>query len=142
VPALRATDTRRGEDTGEQERRRAARYATNDALALIAWVDGDRGHKVTASLKNISADGAQAQTDYAPLPQLGTPVLFRLVSDVTDWVVHARVISVSRPRVRRQRFSLRKQPESPWALLHLAFLEPCPYELFKASIAGFAGARR
>jgi hypothetical protein len=126
------------------DRRRAVRYDAMDAPALIAWVDGDQSHKVTVSLKNISAVGALVETDYEPLPGPETVVLFRLVSNATEHVVSARLAGISRPPLTRGRFSfLKKQaPIKPRKRLHLAFLESCTYDFYKASIGGLGAARR
>jgi diguanylate cyclase (GGDEF)-like protein/PAS domain S-box-containing protein len=143
-PASGTQNAGQGALASNADRRRAVRYDTRDTSALIAWVDADQAHKVTTSLKNISADGAQVETDYEPLPARGTVVLFRLVSHVSDWVVNAKVADVRQPtrRAPRRLFALRKQPETaPGTTVHLEFQEPCPYEIFKASIAGFVVAR-
>jgi diguanylate cyclase (GGDEF)-like protein/PAS domain S-box-containing protein len=119
------------------DRRRASRYATEDTNALIAWLEGDRGCKLTATLKNISADGAMVETEFEPLPPPETPVMLRLVPNVTDWVMRAKIVGVTTPRAPR-RFSLRRsrKQERSGSQVHLAFLESCPYEFFKASISG------
>jgi EAL domain-containing protein (putative c-di-GMP-specific phosphodiesterase class I) len=144
-PASKTSKAQRSAGTrhSTSERRRAVRYETTDTQALIAWVDGDQSHKVTMSLKNISADGAQVETDYQQLPPPGILVRFRLVSEATDWVANAKVVEITQPLAPRRGFSFRKKPEpvvSP--IIHLAFQDPCPYEFFKASIAGFVSTRR
>ena len=107
---------------------------------MIGWLDGGKGRKFTSSLKNISADGALVETEFEPLPPPGTLVMFRLVSDVTDWVMRAKVVGVTTPQAPG-RFSFRRKPERVRSQVRLAFLESCPYEFFKASISGFVVER-
>jgi diguanylate cyclase (GGDEF)-like protein/PAS domain S-box-containing protein len=139
--AVRRQDPPHNAVGGTLDRRGATRYVTKDTPTLIGWVEGGQGHKITTSLKNISSNGAQVATEHEPLPPPGTLVMFRLVSDATDRVMQAKVVRISRPSVPRRRFSLRKQPEPVGFLIHLAFLEPCPYDCFKASISGFVVER-
>jgi hypothetical protein len=134
--ATREHDPRHFSLAGIDDRRRATRYIAKDTPALIGWLDGGKGHKFTSSLKNISADGALVETEFEPLPPPETPVMFRLVSDVTDWVMRAKVVGVTAPRAPG-RFSFRRKREKVGYLVRLAFLESCPYEFFKASISGF-----
>ena len=119
-----------------EDRRGATRYFTKDTTALIGWVDGDLGRKVTSTLKNISADGALVETDSEVLPAEESFVMIRLVSEVTDWVMKARVVNVTTPKAPGRTF-FRKRQKGIGNQLRLAFLESCPYEFFKASILGF-----
>ena len=99
-----------------------------------------RAARSASSLKNISADGALVETEFETLPPPETLVMFRLVSNVTDWVMRAKVVDVSTPQAPG-RFSFRKKPERMGTQVRLAFLESCPYEFFKASISGFVVER-
>jgi hypothetical protein len=112
---------------------------------LIAWLDGDSGCKFTATLRDISTDGARVETDFSPLPPPGTLVLVRLGGDASERVMRAKIVDVATPQTSA-RFSFRRRPERTGARIHLVFLESCPYELFKAAISGFvverAGPRR
>jgi len=67
--------------------------------------------------------------------------MFRLVSNLTDWVTKAKVVGVTPPPPAPGRFSFRRKPERVGSQVHLAFLESCPYEFFKASISGFVVER-
>jgi hypothetical protein len=120
----------------DRDRRRATRYPTRNTPVLIGWLDGGKGRKITTSLVNISAHGAMVEAESQPLPPTGTLVMFRLVTDVTDWVMRAEVVDVNTPQAPG-RFSFRKKPERLASQLRLVFKEACPYEFFKASIAGF-----
>jgi hypothetical protein len=103
---------------------------------LIGWLDGDLGRKLTSSLKNISAGGALIETDSTTLPSLESLVMFRLVSNATEWVMTARVVGVNKPRAPGPLSFWRKQ-ERTGHQVRLEFMESCPYEFFKASILGF-----
>src|SRR3954453_22169572 len=91
-------------------------------------------------LENISAAGALVETDLEPLPPPDTPIMFRLVSNVTDWVMRAKVVGITTCRTER-RFPLRSKKGPVRFQLRIAFTEPCPYEFFKASISGFVVER-
>jgi hypothetical protein len=54
--------------------------------------------------------------------------------------MRAKVVAITTPR-ERGRFSLRRRPGRAAAQVRLAFLESCPYDLFKASISGFVVER-
>jgi diguanylate cyclase (GGDEF)-like protein/PAS domain S-box-containing protein len=136
-PADRRPDPRHSSMAGNHDRRAATRYITKDTHAVIGWIDNGTSRKITSSLTNISADGALVETELEPSPPPGTVVMFRLVSHLTDWVMNAKVVSVTPPPPAPGRFSFRKKPERTGSQIRLAFQEPCPYELFKASISGF-----
>ncbi len=140
-PPTRRNDSRQDSSAHKHERRAASRYITKDTAALIGWLDDGQGRKLTSSLTNISTDGAMIETELEPLPPPGTLVMFRLVSDVTDWVMKAKVVSITAPPPAPGRFSFRRKQERTGSKVHLAFLEPCPYDFFKASISGFVVER-
>jgi hypothetical protein len=136
-PATRKHDAH----AGIPDRRRASRYVTEDTPALIAWIEGGNACKFTATLKNISADGAMLETEYEPLPPPETSVMLRLACNLTDWVMKAKIVGVT-TLWAPARFSFRKKPqERVGSHIRLAFIEPCPYDFFKASITGFVVER-
>ena len=107
---------------------------------MLGWLDDGVGRKITSSLKNISTGGALVEMTSEAALAPGSLVMIRLVSDVTDRTIKAKVVSVTPPQPPG-RFSFRRKQESGGTQVRLAFLESCPYEFFKASISGFVVER-
>jgi diguanylate cyclase (GGDEF)-like protein/PAS domain S-box-containing protein len=126
---------------GKHDRRGSTRYITKDLAVLIAWLDSGKGCKITGSLKNISTDGAMVETEPEPLPRLGDLVMFRLVDEGTDHVMRAKVVGVTTPQAPKRSWFQKKKKETALFQVHLAFVESCPYDFFKASISGFGVER-
>ncbi len=107
------------------DRRRTPRYPAGGAPALLGWSDERGFHTVTVWLRDISIGGALAVAGERPPKDL--PVHFRLRDNPSDDWIEATVI-----RVSNTRFFYFSGP----FLVSLSFSENCPYEAFKAVIAG------
>ena len=80
--------------------------------------------------------GALVEAEPGNLPALDAVILIRLVSDVTEWVMRAKVVGVTTPQAP-PRYSLRRKRETFMPQVRLSFLESCPYEFFKAAISAY-----
>ncbi len=105
----------------ESERRVTCRYAASKGPVVIGWWIGPDFETAEMALRDISLSGASAVTETPPPDS--APIWLRLNDPAhPDWV-EATVIAVTAGR------------RSP-TLVRMKFLEPCPYEFFKAAIRG------
>jgi hypothetical protein len=106
--------------------RSTTRYAASGTPVLIAWGEGD-GHQTAAgTLINIGLGGSAVQVTTFP-PNEG-PVWIRLThSQSLPWI-EASVVET----IKRGRFAWTRR------FVRLRFIEPCPYDFFKAAIEGFS----
>jgi hypothetical protein len=109
----------------DTERRSASRYATPGTPVLIAWGEGPDYRTTAGTLTDISLGGCAVQVTTLP-PKRGA-VSIRLTGPAPSPWIQASVLEA----IKRGRFAWTRR------IVRLRFTESCPYDLFKAAIAGF-----
>jgi hypothetical protein len=107
------------------ERRNASRYETKGTAAFIGWSEQGEYRTVAATLIDISMGGFSAWIKTVPPP--AEDVWLRLDGEDPPRWIKAHVVAMY------------KTGCLSWARrrVRLRFLEPCPYDFFKAAIEGF-----
>ena len=104
----------------------APRYAANGNAALLVWAEGQAWRGGSASVVDFGFDGCTLRVDDFP-PRGGAAWLCLAATGPSPWL-QGTVIAT----IKKGRFSWVRR------LVHLRFLEPCPYDVFKAAIGGFS----
>ena len=112
--------------THAQDRRKEPRYPPATDLAHIGWCEGEEFCTVQAQLQNISNGGAALDLarDRPASPDLWMCVV---TAGPTEWL-QASIAGSQATEDGGQR-------------VRLAFVEPCPYDVFKAVVWGLTLAR-
>src|SRR4051812_42571158 len=110
--------------TSREDRRAAPRYPSKGAHAFLEWEDGGEVRRIPARLGDISMGGLSASVD--SFPPGGAAVRVRLDDPRSPPVETLLIATITKGLFAWTRRSVR-----------LRFLEPCPYEFFKAAIEGF-----
>jgi hypothetical protein len=117
IPGLRRRTTARPED-----RRKEPRYAPVVEQARLGWWEGEQFRVAVARLRNISNGGA-ALTVACDAPV--APVWMSVVTPGSKHWILARVAGIS-------------EAGDGAHCVRLAFVEPCPTEVFEAAVSGTA----
>lgn len=108
------------------ERRGAARYNPACELAHLGWWEGQQFHELTARLRNISVAGAMVAVGRNP-PTSGGVWICLVGQDISAWV-QANIAGVM-------------SGDEGTHLVRLAFLDVCPYGVFKSVAWGDKGGQ-
>ena len=114
---------RTGSRASRRERRESPRYPVGEALAALGWWQGSEYRTCPAMILDLSHSGARIIAS-AARPEVGQSTWLCVAGDPPSEWIAARVVSAQKITGKS-------------ALARLAFLEPCPYEVFKRVVPGF-----
>jgi hypothetical protein len=104
----------------------APRYAANGNPALLVWAEGNEWRGTPASVVDFGFEGCLLRVDRFP-PRDAPAWLCLAATGPAPWI-EATVAMTA----RKGRFSWTRR------LVQMRFLEPCPYDVFKAAVRGFS----
>ncbi len=106
----------------QNDRRSAHRYAPARDNIRLGWWEGQLFQTISARLRNLSLSGALVEIELGLTSSAGTIVWLCLVDRTDAHWVQAEVVEVCPPA-----------PETR-AQLRLKFIDPVPYETFRAAV--------
>ncbi len=109
-------------ESRDQERRRACRYPANDHPISLGWWQKGQFQSADGVLIDMSLIGAAVLSPNIPI---GPRVLVASKDGRMNQWLEATLIRVDRHHGR-------PRSQESWRLLRVEFVDPCPYELFKA----------
>ncbi len=106
----------------QNDRRSAHRYLPAKEKIRLGWWQGQLFQTISARLRNLSVSGALVEPEKSIADRAGVKAWLCLVDHTAAHWIEAEIVEVCSP-----------EPDSP-LLLRLRFLDPFPYEFFKAAV--------